>query len=54
MNDTLHLSDWLVQILPLLLCGATKRIDGVVIEGAVSAYWAGSVLRIDLKPGEAS
>ncbi len=50
MNDALHLSDWLAQVLPLLLCRATKRVDGVVIEGDVSAYWAGSVLRIDLKP----
>jgi hypothetical protein len=31
-----------------------KRMDGEVHEGSVTAYWAGSVLRIDLKPAEAS
>jgi len=43
--------DFLSQMLPLLLSRTVdkleKEIDGV---GHVTAYWAGTILRIDLKP----
>jgi hypothetical protein len=44
------LREWLDNVLPLLLSKSVKRIDGQVAEGEVTAYWAGTVLRIDLKP----
>ena len=49
----MKLAEWIENILPTLLQHGVKRIDGTVEEGDVSAYWAGSVLRIDLKPDQA-
>jgi hypothetical protein len=46
------LSQWLDDVLPLLLSHSVKRMDGVVYEGKVSLYWTGAVLRMDLKPRE--
>ena len=47
-------SEWLIEVMPLLLNHTVEKIEGEVIsekvEGSVSAYWAGAVLRIDLKP----
>lgn len=54
MNETEQsLGEWLTQVLPLLIGKQVRRIDGYVAEGDVTIYWAGSVLRIDLKPQEA-
>lgn len=48
------LSEWLIEVMPLLLNHSVEKIEGKVvnekIEGSVSAYWAGTVLRIDFKP----
>ena len=52
IDKTLTLAEWLAQTLPLLMNRQIRRIDGYVTEGDVIAYWAGSVLRIDLKPCE--
>jgi len=45
----LTLSQWLTSVMPTLLAKTVSRIDGIVVEGNVSAYWAGTVIRIDLK-----
>lgn len=42
--------DFIEKVLPLLLDHTVERIDRECVEGKVTAYWAGSVLRIDLKP----
>jgi hypothetical protein len=44
------LAKWIEDTLPLLLEKKVDKIEGAVIEGKISAYWAGSVLRIDIKP----
>lgn len=41
---------WIEKMLPVLLSKSVSRMDGETKEGTVTAYWAGSVLRIDLKP----
>ena len=52
MREDPSLVEWLEQVVPLLLTHQVRRIDGYVVEGEVSVYWAGPVLRIDLKPRE--
>lgn len=46
-----HLTDWLNGgALEILLTKKAKKLEQDVAEGEVTAYWAGGVLRIDLKP----
>lgn len=51
--ELMTLTEWLNAVMPSLLSHAVKRVDGSVVEGDVTAYWAGTILRIDLKPSEA-
>jgi hypothetical protein len=44
------LSEFFDKILPLLLAHTVDRIDKDLTIGKVTAYWAGTVLRIDIKP----
>lgn len=48
MLDTMVV--WIESLLPTLLTKKIQRMDGRVVEGDISIYWAGTVLRIDLKP----
>ena len=43
-------ADFILKVLPLLMDKTVDRLDRECVEGKVTAYWAGSVLRIDLKP----
>ena len=45
-----NLIEWLGNVLPTLMTHKVKKMEAEVTEGEVSAYWAGTVLRIDLKP----
>ena len=47
------LTEFFEKILPLLLNHVVDRIDKDLDIGKVTAYWAGSVLRIDIKPNGA-
>ncbi len=42
--------DFVKETIPLLLKRVATKIENEVKEGTVSAYWVGTVLRIDLKP----
>lgn len=44
------LIEFMQKVLPLLFDHTMERVDRECVEGKVSAYWAGSVLRIDIKP----
>ena len=44
------LAEFFEAVLPLLLNHTLDRVDKELTIGKVSAYWAGSVLRIDIKP----
>ena len=45
------LLDWLRNgALEMLMTKKVKKLEQDVAEGEVTAYWAGTVLRIDLKP----
>lgn len=46
------LAEWLEEVLPLLLSHKVTKLEAKLDEGDVTAYWAGTVLRIDLKPIE--
>ena len=51
MDPIPTLAEWLIEVMPTLSLHRARRIDGLVQEGEVSAYWVGSaLLRIDLKP----
>jgi len=42
--------DFIKEVMPILLKRLATKIENEVVEGSVSAYWTGTVLRIDLKP----
>lgn len=48
------LKDSLTQMIPLLLKRQVDRIDKIIDEPdyiyEVKAYWAGTIIRIDIKP----
>ena len=44
------IQEFLAQVLPLLLKHVVDRVDRDLDIGKVSAYWVGTVLRIDIKP----
>lgn len=44
------IQEFLNTILPLLLSHTMDRVDKDLDIGKVTAYWAGTVLRIDIKP----
>lgn len=44
------LLEFMQKVLPLLLDHTMDRVDRECVEGKVSAYWAGTVLRVDVKP----
>ena len=46
----LSLSEFFEKVLPLLLTHTVERLDKELEVGKVTAYWAGTVLRIDIKP----
>ena len=46
------LLEFIDTTLPLLMNTPTQRLDAKVDEGDVSVYWAGRVLRIDLRVKE--
>ena len=41
--------EFVKEVMPLLLKRIATKIENEVAEGSVSAYWAGTVIRIDLK-----
>lgn len=41
---------WLSEVLPLLFKHSFDRTDKTLSICTVKAYWAGSVLRIDIQP----
>lgn len=44
------LAEFFQQIYPLLLSRVMDRVEKDLIEGKVTAYWAGAIIRIDIKP----
>lgn len=50
----MNLIEYLKSILPLLLEKTVTRVDREIVEEdyiyKVTAYWAGTVIRIDVKP----
>lgn len=42
--------DFLETVLPLLFNHTIDRVDKDTDIGHITAYWAGTVLRIDIKP----
>ena len=45
-----ELSRWLSGILPILLSHQASKIETSLKEMDVSIYWAGAVIRLDIKP----
>jgi len=46
----LYLAVWLQQAWPLVKDHVVDKIEAVVEEGTVKLYWAGTIIRIDIKP----
>lgn len=44
--------EFLDMALPLLINRNVLKVEHDVVEGHVMAYWAGTVIRFDLKPKE--
>jgi hypothetical protein len=44
------LAEFFQQIYPLLLNRVMDRVEKDLVEGKVTAYWAGTIIRIDIKP----
>ena len=44
------LKNWINEMLPLFLSQKLNKIEAELSEGKVTAYWAGSIIRIDIKP----
>ena len=44
------LNKWLSKIWPLLESHSVEKIGAELLIGKVTAYWAGTIIRIDLKP----
>ena len=42
--------EFIKEAVPILLKQLATKIENETAEGVVVAYWAGSILRIDLKP----
>jgi hypothetical protein len=45
-----NLSEFIKEILPTLMKFGISKLEADIEEGHVSAYWAGTIIRIDLKP----
>jgi hypothetical protein len=53
MPEPMTLEQWLLKIYPLLKNHTLTRADHVLTTGEViKAYWAGAIIRIDIKPVE--
>lgn len=46
------LVDFIITVYPLLITHTVERMDAECVEGKVTTYWAGSIIRIDIKPRE--
>ena len=44
------LKEWVEHYYPVIKKLDIKKIDGEVEEGTVKMYWAGTIIRIDIKP----
>jgi len=44
------LNKWLTKVYPLLESHSVEKIEADLPIGKVTAYWAGTIIRIDLKP----
>lgn len=44
------LNEFFEKVLPLLMDRTVDKIEKQTDKGEVKAYWAGTVLRIDIKP----
>ena len=45
------LQDWLLTIYPLLLSKTLTKAEHTLSDGTViKAYWAGTIIRVDIKP----
>jgi hypothetical protein len=45
-----ELAQWLAKIWPVLIDHTIEKAEAQLDLGEVKAYWAGTVLRIDIKP----
>jgi ribosomal protein L21E len=43
---------WIQENLQILLDKKAKKLGATLIEGEITTYWAGNVLRIDIKPSD--
>ncbi len=50
----LTFDEFIKYVLPLLLDHTVDRVDKETNIGKITAYWAGPILRIDIKPISAS
>ncbi len=46
------LIEWIEYIYPVIAEKKAKRSDAEVEEGTVKMYWAGTIIRIDIKPDQ--
>ena len=49
-KPTKHLTEFWDEVYDLLLEKTVKKVETHVFEGEVSIYWAGTIIRMDLKP----
>lgn len=48
----MKLVEWVNQVLPVMYSKVVVKVEATVTEGEVKMYWAGTIIRIDLKPKE--
>ncbi len=46
------LTNWLKKVYPLLDTHAVEKLEADLVIGKVTAYWAGTIIRIDVKPNK--
>jgi hypothetical protein len=46
----MSLKEFMEKMYPLLLSKVVDKIEKELDEGQVKAYWAGTIIRIDIKP----
>lgn len=47
----MNLQQWFEQVYPLLLNKVVDKIERTLADGTViKAYWAGTIIRVDIKP----
>jgi len=50
MDPIESLNKWLSKVYPLLESHSVEKLEADLAIGKVTAYWAGTIIRIDLKP----